>query len=89
VHRHALANGAPVPLQAAVASHGDHERVQFFDALYDRTVRFAPDVPAVAMGAVSVAPQADQVGRIRAVHVRRLHGPPGTIRPTRAPPFLS
>jgi hypothetical protein len=89
VHRHTLAKDASGPLQAAVTSHGDHERAQFLDAVYDRTVRFAQVLPAVAMAAVTVAPPADPVGRIRAVDARRVHGPPGRTRPARAPPSRS
>jgi hypothetical protein len=89
VHRHAVAGDVQAPSQAAVTPHGDHDRALFLEAVYDRAARVAPDLPAVVSAAVIVAPPVHPVAPVRASDVRRTHGPPGTSRPTRAPPSLS
>jgi hypothetical protein len=68
--------------------HGDHNRALYITAVYDRMLRSLPQ-PVVPVLVVSVTPHFRPLALVQPKVVSNTHGPPLSVRLTRAPPRLS
>jgi hypothetical protein len=89
VHRHVQDRPAATRSGLSDAAHGDHERALFLDTPYERSGGPTTHAPAALEGVVTFTPP-ERLERWRAPdQARHIHGPPGALFLTRAPPPLA